>query len=73
MPYITPVPFLDPGQYPHPTCLGGPVPAVVTTTLIKQAEEAVDVLWGLWYQWDCLAQKVEKADKGAGMDWPSGQ
>ena len=41
--------------------MSGPVP--VATALIKQAEEAVDGLWGLHHQQDCLAQEVEKVDK----------
>ena len=60
---LLPVPFLEPGQFPYPTTLGGPVPAVVANALIKQTEDTIDVLWGLHHQWDCLVQGVEKAEK----------
>ena len=55
--------LLGPWSISHPIFLSGPVLAVVATVLIKQVEEAVDVLWGLQHQWDCLIQEVEKAEK----------
>ena len=67
---LVPVPFLEPGQSPHPTTLGGPVPAAMANALIKQTEGATDVLQGLYHQQDCLAQEVERAEKE--LEWTTG-
>ena len=68
-PVLEPVPFLGPGQSPHSTFQDVPVPAVLATALIKQTEDAVEVLWGLHHQQNCLAQEIEKADKE--WEWSS--
>ena len=57
-----PIPFLEPGQSPYPTALGGPIPVVLANALIKQTEGAIDVLQGLHHQWNCFAQEVEKTE-----------
>ena len=62
-PVLEPIPFLEPGQSPHPVSLGGIVHATIATTLITHAEEMVAEMRGLQHQWDCLAQEAEKAKK----------
>ena len=38
-PVLVPVPFLEPGQSPHPVSLGGPVLATMEASLLKQVHE----------------------------------
>ena len=58
-----PVPFLEPGQSPESSTIGGPVPAFVENALIKHTKGAIDVLQGLQHQWECLAQDIEKDER----------
>ena len=51
---------LQPGQSPHPTSLRRPVPVVEGNALIKQADDAVDVLQRLHHLQDFMAKEVEK-------------
>ena len=57
---LVPVPFLEPGQSPHPVSLGGPVLAI---TLLKQVHEIEEQIRGFHEQWDHLAQEAERAEK----------
>ena len=41
-PVLVPVPFVEPGQSPHPVSLGGLVHATIVTALIMQAEDVVN-------------------------------
>ena len=52
-PVLVPVPFCAPGQSPYTTSLGKLVPADLVSALKKQADDAVDVSWGLHHQQDC--------------------
>ena len=62
-PVLVIIPFLKPGQFPHPVALGGLVHTAITTAFIMQVEEMVDELRGQHHQWDCLAQEADKAEK----------
>ena len=44
---LFPAPYLDPGQLPHPSTLGGPVSAVVASAMIKQIRDAADKIYSL--------------------------
>ena len=62
-PVLVPVPFLEPGQSPHPLSLGGPVLATIKNTLLKQVKDFEDQIRGFCHWWDCLAQEADKAEK----------
>ena len=62
-PVLVPVPFLEPGQSPHPVSLGGPVLATMEATLLKQVHEIEEQIRVFCEQQDYLAQEAEKAEK----------
>ena len=45
-PVLVPVPFLEPGQSPHPVSLGGPVLATMEAALLKQVHEIEEQIRG---------------------------
>ena len=58
-----PVPFLEPGQSPHPVSLGGPVLATMEASLLKQVHEIEEQIRGFHKRWDQLAKEAEQAEK----------
>ena len=60
---LVPVPFLEPGQSPHPVSMGGLVLATMEATLLKQVHEIKEQIRGFHELWDCLAQEEERAEK----------
>ena len=62
-PVLVPVPFLEPGQSPHPVSLGGPVLATMKASLLKQVHEIEEQIRGFRERWDWLAKEAEQAEK----------
>ena len=62
-PVLVPVPFLVPGQSPHPVSLGGPVLATMETSLLKQVHEIEEQIRGFRERRDQLAKEAEQAEK----------
>ena len=62
-PVLVPVPFLEPGQSPHPVSLGGLVLATMETALLKQVYEIKKQIRWFHERWDQLAQEAEQAEK----------
>ena len=62
-PVLVPVPFLEPGQSPHPVSLGGPVLARMEAALLKQVHEIEEQIMGFCERWDWLAKEAEQAEK----------
>ena len=62
-PLLVPIPFLEPGQYPSPVALGGPVCSAITTAFMTQAEEMVEDMQDLCHQQDHLAQEAGRAEE----------
>ena len=62
-PVLVPVPFLEPGQSPHPVSLGGPVLATMEAFLLKQFHEIEEQIRGFCERWDWLAKEAEQAEK----------
>ena len=62
-PVLVPVPFLEPGQSPHPVSLGGPVLATMEASLLKQVHEIEEQIRGFCERWDWLAKEAEQAEK----------
>ena len=62
-PVLVPVPFLEPGQSPHPVSLGGPVLATMEASLLKQVHEIEEQIRGFHERWDRLAKEAEQAEK----------
>ena len=58
-----PVPFLGPGQSPHPVSLGVPVLATVEAALLKQVHEIKEQIRGVCERQDLLAKEAEQAEK----------
>ena len=62
-PVLVPVPFLEPGQSPHPVSLGGPVLATMEATLLKQIHEIKEQIRVFHEWWDSLAKEGVRAEK----------
>ena len=62
-PVLVPVPFLEPGQSPHPVSLGGPVLATMEASLLKQVHEIEEQIRGFRERWDQLVKEAEQAEK----------
>ena len=62
-PVLVPVPFLEPGQSPHPVSLGGPVLATIEAFLLKQVHEIEKQIREFCERQDWLAKEVEQAEK----------
>ena len=62
-PVLMPVPFLEPGQSPHPVSLVEPVLATIEATLLKQVHEIKEQIRGFGQWQDCLAQEAERPEK----------
>ena len=62
-PALVPVPFLEPGQSPHPVSLGGPVLATMEASLLKQVHEIEEQIRRFCERWDWLAKEPEQAEK----------
>ena len=60
---LVPIPFLEPGQFPHPVSLGGPVLTTMEAALLKQVHEIEEQIRGFCKWWDHLAQEAERAKK----------
>ena len=60
---LVPVPFLEPGQSPHPVSLGGPVLATMEASLLKQVHEMEEQIRGFPERWYRLAKEAEQAEK----------
>ena len=58
-----PIPFLEPGHFPSPVALGGPVCSAITTAFMTQAEEMLEDMKDLCHQQDHLAQEAGKVEK----------
>ena len=61
-PFLVPVPFLEPGQSPHPVSLGGLVLATMEAPLLKQVHEIEEQIRGFHERWDRLANEAEQAE-----------
>ena len=62
-PVLVPVPFLEPGQSPHPVSLGGLVLATMEASLFKQVHEIEEQIRVFCEGQDQLAKEAEQADK----------
>ena len=62
-PVLVPVPFLEPGQSPHPVSLGGPVLATMEAFLLKQVHESQEQIREFCERQDWLAKEAEQAEK----------
>ena len=62
-PVLVPVPFLEPGQSPHPVSLGGPVLATMEASLLKQVHEIEEQIRDFHERQDQLAKEAEQAGK----------
>ena len=62
-PVLVLVPFLEPGQSPHPVSLGGPVLATMEASLLKQVHEIEEQIRGFPERWYQLAKEAEQAEK----------
>ena len=62
-PVLVPVPFLEPGQSPHPVSLGGLVLATMEAPLLKQVHEIEEQIRGFCERQDQLAKEAEQAEK----------
>ena len=62
-PVLVPVPFVEPGQYPHPVSLGGPVLATMEASLLKQVHEIEKQIRGFCERQDQLAKEAEQVEK----------
>ena len=62
-PVLVPVPFLEPGQSPHPVLLGGLVLATMEAALHKQVHEFEEQIRGFHERTDWLAKEAEQAEK----------
>ena len=62
-PILVPIPFLEPGQSPSPTTLGGPVPEAIITAFSTEVEEVVAEIRKLCKKHICLAKEAEDAEK----------
>ena len=60
-PVLVPVPFLEPGQSPHPVSLGGPVLATMEASLFKQVHEIEEQIRAFHERCDWLAQEAQQA------------
>ena len=61
-PVLVPVPFLEPGQSPHPVSLGGPC-KFMEATLLKQVHEIEEQTRVFCEWWDHLTQEAKRAEK----------
>ena len=62
-PVLVPVPFLEPGQSPHPVSLGGLVLATMEASLLKQVHDIEEQIRGFCERQDQLAKEAEQAEK----------
>ena len=62
-PVLMPVPFLEPGQSPHPVSLGGLVLAIMEATLLQQVHKIEKQIRGFHERQDQLAKEAEQAEK----------
>ena len=62
-PVLVPVPFLGPGQSPHPVSLDGPVLATMEAALLKEVHEIEEQIRGFHERQDQLAKEAEQAEK----------
>ena len=62
-PVLVPVPFLEPGQFPHPVSLGRLVLATMEGALLKWIHEIEEQIRGFHESWDPLAKEAEQAEK----------
>ena len=62
-PVLVPVPFLEPGQSPHPVSLGGLVLATMEAPLLKQVHEIKEQIRVFCERQDQLAKEAEQAEK----------
>ena len=62
-PILVPIPFLEPGQFPSPAVLGGPVLENMATAFATEMKEVVAEIKRLHQKHICLAQEAEDAEK----------
>ena len=62
-PILVPIPFLEPGQSPSPTILGGPVLECMATAFATEMKEVLAEIKRLCQKCICLAQEAEDAEK----------
>ena len=78
-PVLVPVPFLEPGQSPHPVSLGGPVLATMEASLLKQVHEIEEQIRGFMRgetSWPRRQSKLRRSGKrlatGLEISWTRG-
>ena len=78
-PVLVPVPFLEPGQSPHPLSLSGPVLAAMEVSLLKQVHEIDEQIRGfvrgktdLPRRQSKLRRSRKRLTTGLGTSWTRG-